>query len=155
MNCGVCLQRMSSKVYVRERRIALCLDMTHQSYRYIKVQQTTIEYCFMQEGVFRKVGMLIGMSLVQGGSGYPFFAPCIFSYLCGTDLCSNVVGRNEISDWNLSVYIMQTEEMNVIVSFQKTFIFQMVEQVVIQRYSLEIGHAIVAQCVSCVHCDQL
>ena len=42
--------------------------------------------------------MLIGVSIVQGGSGYPFFAPSTFSYLCGADLCLIVVGREEIPD---------------------------------------------------------
>ena len=36
--------------------------------------------------------------IVQGGSGYPFFAPSTFSYLCGADVCSIVVGREEIPD---------------------------------------------------------
>lgn len=42
--------------------------------------------------------MLIGVSIVQGGSGFPFFAPSTYSYLCGVDLCSIVVGRDEIPD---------------------------------------------------------
>ena len=42
--------------------------------------------------------MLIGVSIVQGGSGYSFFAPSTFSYLRGADLCSIVVGREEIPD---------------------------------------------------------
>lgn len=55
----------------------------------------------LQEGLFRKVGMLMGISIVQGGSGYPFFAPSTFSYLCGNDLPSIAVGRNEIADSNV------------------------------------------------------
>ena len=42
--------------------------------------------------------MLIGVSIAQGGSGYPFFAPSTFSYLCGKDVCSIIVGREEIAD---------------------------------------------------------
>ena len=42
--------------------------------------------------------MLMGISIVQGGSGYPFLAPSTFSYLSGTDLCSIIVGRSEIPD---------------------------------------------------------
>ena len=43
--------------------------------------------------------MLIGVSIVQGGSGYiSFLYSFTFSYLCGADLCSIVVGREEIPD---------------------------------------------------------
>ena len=38
----------------------------------------------------------MGVSLVQGGSGFPFFAPSTYSYVCCEDVCSVVVGRNEI-----------------------------------------------------------
>lgn len=51
-----------------------------------------------QEGVYRRVGMLMGVSIIQGGSGYRFFAPSTFSYFCGTDVCSAMVGRDEIPD---------------------------------------------------------
>lgn len=40
--------------------------------------------------------MLIGMSLVQGGSGFPFFAPSVYEYICGKELCSITIGRDEI-----------------------------------------------------------
>ncbi|CAI8034740.1 G2/M phase-specific E3 ubiquitin-protein ligase [Geodia barretti] len=52
----------------------------------------------LQEGVYRRVGVLMGVSLIQGGSGYPFFAPSTFSYLSGTDVCSILVGCDEIPD---------------------------------------------------------
>ena len=42
--------------------------------------------------------MLMGMSLVQKGSGFPFFVPCVYAYLIGTDVCSITVGQDEIPD---------------------------------------------------------
>ena len=42
-----------------------------------------------------RVGALMGVSLIQGGSGYP---QSTFSYLCGKQSCSLLVGRNEIPD---------------------------------------------------------
>ena len=42
------------------------------------------------------MGALVGMSLVQGGSGYPFFAPSTFAYLCGEDPCTITVNENEV-----------------------------------------------------------
>ena len=40
----------------------------------------------------------MGTSLAQGGSGYPFFAPSVFEYFSGKDLCSISVRREEIPD---------------------------------------------------------
>lgn len=40
----------------------------------------------------------MGVSLIQGGSGYPLFAPSTFSYMSGSDVCSTLVGREEIAD---------------------------------------------------------
>ena len=40
----------------------------------------------------------MGMSVVQGGSGYPFFSPPIYDYICGTDLGLIIVECNEIPD---------------------------------------------------------
>ena len=51
---------------------------------------------FLQEGVFFKIGMLMGVSLVQGGSGFPFFAPSQYQYICSGDVRSVVVGRSEV-----------------------------------------------------------
>ena len=39
-----------------------------------------------------------GISVVQGGSGYPYFAPSTFSYISGVDTCSIVATRDEIPD---------------------------------------------------------
>ena len=38
----------------------------------------------MQEGVYRRVGVLVGMSIVQGGSGCPFFAPSVYECIAGS-----------------------------------------------------------------------
>lgn len=40
----------------------------------------------------------MGVSIVQGGSGYPYFIPSTFSYLCGTDIHSITVTPEEIPD---------------------------------------------------------
>ena len=46
--------------------------------------------------MFLKIGMLMGVSLVQGGSGFPFFAPSMYQYICSGDVRSVVVGRCEV-----------------------------------------------------------
>jgi hypothetical protein len=55
----------------------------------------------LQDGVFKQVGMLVGVSLVQGASGYPFFAPSTFAYLCGKDPCNIVVDQTEIPNYEV------------------------------------------------------
>ena len=40
--------------------------------------------------------MLIGVSLLQGGSGVPFFEPSTYKYICCGDVRSVVVGRSEM-----------------------------------------------------------
>ena len=49
--------------------------------------------------------MLIGISLVQGGSGFPFFAPSTFSYLCGRDIRAVTVGQDEIPDIEIDIVL--------------------------------------------------
>lgn len=57
--------------------------------------------------MFRKIGMLIGVSIVQGGSGYPFFAPCFYSYLCGADISSIIIGRDEIPHGEIRMILQE------------------------------------------------
>ena len=40
----------------------------------------------MQTKKFYHVGRLMAISLVQGGSGFPFFAPPVYQYLCGVEM---------------------------------------------------------------------
>ena len=54
--------------------------------------------CSMQDGVYKRVGILVGMSLVQGGSGYPFFAPSVYNYIIGKDICTIHPDVAEIPD---------------------------------------------------------
>lgn len=42
--------------------------------------------------------MLMGMSLAQGGAGFPFFSPCVFEYLMGKDMGAIMIERDEIPD---------------------------------------------------------
>ena len=58
---------------------------------------TVLPYPF-QEGVFKRVGILVGMSLVQGGAGYPFFAPSVYAYICGKDICCISPSVDEVPD---------------------------------------------------------
>ena len=41
------------------------------------------------------------MSIIQGGSGYPFFAPSLYQYICGKDVCSISPELIEVPDLEL------------------------------------------------------
>ena len=41
-----------------------------------------------QNGDFKPIGVLVGMSFIHGGSGYPFFAPSLYKYVCGQNVCT-------------------------------------------------------------------
>ena len=71
-----------------------------------KVQVTSCIMCHLlkthhytiQDGIYKRVGVLVGMSIVQGGSGYPFFAPSVYEYIAGKDVCSIYPDVEEIPD---------------------------------------------------------
>ena len=50
----------------------------------------------MQTKKFYHLGRLMSMSLVQGGSGFPFFAPPMFKYLCGVEMSSIEVSQQDV-----------------------------------------------------------
>ena len=57
----------------------LCSDMILLRSRYYILSRPELFFIIplfcMQEGFFKKIGILVGMSVIQGGSG----CPCIFS----------------------------------------------------------------------------
>ena len=56
---------------------------------------------FSKSGDFRRIGNLVGMSLVNGGSGFPCFAPAMFDYICGKPISSIAIPIDEIPDVQL------------------------------------------------------
>ena len=44
-----------------------------------------MDVILFQTNKFLYVGRLMAISLVQGGSGFPFFAQPMYEYLCGVD----------------------------------------------------------------------
>ena len=49
-----------------------------------------------KQGTFITLDTLMGMSIVQKGSGFPFFAPSVYSYISRMDLWSITVAQEEI-----------------------------------------------------------
>ena len=54
--------------------------------------------------------MKTGTSLAQGGSGFPFFAKCVFDYICGKDVNDieveiDAIYNFEVHDLLTKVYV--------------------------------------------------
>lgn len=47
------------------------------------------------------------MSLIQGGSGFPFFAKSFYDYICGRDICSIDPALEEIPDVQLKATLTE------------------------------------------------
>ena len=47
----------------------------------------------------------MAVALSQGGSGFPFFAPCVFEYLKGTVIQEINVTIGEVPDWETRVFL--------------------------------------------------
>ena len=61
----------------------------------------------MQEGFFKKIGILVGMSIIQGGSGYPFFSPSVYEYICGKELDTIRPALEEVPNLSLQAMLSQ------------------------------------------------
>ena len=59
----------------------------------------------VQENKFFCIGQLMVMTIVNCGSGYPFLAPSVFSYLCGLPIADIVVGTEEVPDYEIRAVI--------------------------------------------------
>ena len=53
----------------------------------------------VQAKKFEKLGQLMVMSVAQGGSGFPFFAPCVFDYICGMEVNEIFVDVHHVPDY--------------------------------------------------------
>ena len=60
-----------------------------------------------QSGDFKRIGILVGMSLIQGGSGFPFFAPSMYDYICGKDICDIKPTIEEVPDAQLKATLTE------------------------------------------------
>lgn len=58
-----------------------------------------------QENKFYLIGQLMAMTIINCGGGYPFFAPSVYSYLCGIALNDIVVHSDEVPDYEMKTMI--------------------------------------------------
>ena len=57
--------------------------------------------------MYTRIGILVGMSIVQGGSGYQFFAPSVYEYICGKDICELSPSVDEIPDYDVRQCVLK------------------------------------------------
>ena len=62
---------------------------------------------------FFYVGQLMAMSLVQGGSGFPFLAPPVYKYLCGQNIEDILVTFEDISDIEISMFLTKVSTLSL------------------------------------------
>lgn len=59
-------------------------------------------YTFVtQEKKFLHIGKLMAGALAQGGSGFPIFSPCVYSYMKGSDIDGIAVSVEEVPDYEV------------------------------------------------------
>ena len=61
----------------------------------------------MQADKFYHVDKLMAMAIVQGGSGFPFFASSVYAYLCGSPLAAIKVPTEEVPNFEVKVLLDQ------------------------------------------------
>ena len=77
----------------------------------------------LQSGKFKAVGELMAVSIVQGGSGFPFFSECMFKYLCGADIRSIRISLCEVPHYSVKTLLekVQVYSAYLFASYTQTF----------------------------------
>lgn len=65
----------------------------------------------IQDGVYKRIGILVGMSIVQGGSGCPFFGPSVYDYITGKDVCTMSPTVEEIPDMEVKNCVVKVMKL--------------------------------------------
>ena len=60
-----------------------------------------VRFIVFKTGEFRRIGLLVGMALIQGGSGFPYFSPAVYSYICGHDVNTIDISVDEVVNADL------------------------------------------------------
>lgn len=66
-----------------------------------------MDVILFQTNKFLYVGRLMAMSLVQGGSGFPFFAQPMYEYLCGVDPSSVNISVNDVPNSDAALLLQK------------------------------------------------
>lgn len=65
---------------------------------------------FLQAKKFYHVGQLIAISLVNGGSGFPYMAPPMYQYLCGVDMSENKVSLEDVPSFEVKEMLQKVSQ---------------------------------------------
>ena len=63
------------------------------------------------DGFFEVLGKMIAHSMVQGGPGFPYFSPVMYSYIASGDLCTSLE-MAIVEDPDLLEYIEKVQNGN-------------------------------------------
>ena len=55
----------------------------------------------------------MALSLVQGGSGFPYLAPPVFKYLCGQDIAEIRVAIEDVPNIEVHVFVKKARTLNL------------------------------------------
>lgn len=64
----------------------------------------------IQSGVYRRLGELVAISVVQGGSGLHVFNSSVYQYLCGADVTTIVPPLSQIPDVEVREVLEQVHD---------------------------------------------
>lgn len=64
-----------------------------------------IVHTSLQRNKYYQLGMLMAMSIVQGGSGFPFLAPPIFQYICGVEIRRISISNEDVPEYDVKKLI--------------------------------------------------
>ena len=92
----------SSRCFFRHDSIALQVVL---SAMYIQIEFT--DAILFQTNKFVHVGNLVAMSLLQGGSGFPYLAPPMYDYLCGEDASSIKVSAEDVPNVDVTLLLQK------------------------------------------------
>ena len=74
---------------------------------YIQIELT--DAILFQTNKFVHVGNLMAMSLLQGGSGFPYLAPPMYDYLCGENASSIKVSAEDVPNVDVTLLLQKVQ----------------------------------------------
>ena len=58
---------------------------------------------------YYKIGQLMSMNLLQGGSGFPYLAPPVYQYISGVELSALDVSVEDVANFELQSMIKEVQ----------------------------------------------
>ena len=110
---------MHNSVALQVRKCILCTNSTVKLVYTVKSTSTYMCQNLLpctQENTFFYIGRLMAMTVVNCSSGYPFLAPSVYSYLCGTPLSNIVIADDEVPTFEIRNLMEKVSTCNAIIN---------------------------------------